>query len=53
VIRIAVQQIIGNRLSNPQRRLTARGPIEKDCGPPGNLALKAGKLRANEIDRKY
>ena len=52
VIRVAVQQIIGDCLDNPARRLTTRGPIEEDRGLPGNLSLKAGELRPHKIDRK-
>ena len=51
-IRVAVQQIIGDRLGDPARRLAARGPVEEDRGPPRDLSLKAGEPRANRIDRK-
>ena len=53
VIRVALQQIIGDRVGDPARRLAARRPIEEDRGPPRDLSLKAGELRANKINRKY
>jgi hypothetical protein len=53
VICVAMQQIIGDRLGNPARRLAACGPVEEDRGPPSDLSLKAGKLRANGINRKF
>jgi hypothetical protein len=52
VIRVALQQIIGDRLGDSARRLAARRPIEEDRGPPRDLSLKAWELRANKINRK-
>jgi hypothetical protein len=47
VIRVAVQQVIRNRLGHPARSLASRRPVEEDRGPPRNLSLKPRKLRTN------